>query len=136
MLVRRRHALIPGRRVLIGFSELFEGAYGNPNTPQPYPKVTPSRVGPTLLPFPCPHCGQVRAVLTQPRKREGYSDAERGFSWCPACGGRYVLDAAGQPLAKPLPADATYAPATVERNGKKTLEGLPQADGLDDLGAC
>jgi hypothetical protein len=138
-MIVRRHRLLPGR-VLVGFGMLFERSYGNPGTPTQadgsYPKVTPTRLGALLLPFPCPHCEAVRPVVVHPRKRQGYQDAERGFSWCPACSGRYVLDAEGTPLASPLPAGATHAPALVERDGKATVVGGPKADGLDDLGAC
>jgi hypothetical protein len=133
----RRHRLLPGR-VLVGFGVLFESSYGDPATPTQadgsYPKVTPSRLGGLLLPFPCPYCEAVRPVSVHPRKRQGYQDEERGFSWCPSCQGRYVLDAEGAPLATPLPAGSEGAPAVVERDGKKTVVGLP-ADGLNDLGA-
>ena len=107
---------------LLGFADLFDGAYGNPRTPKPYPRVTPACVGGVLLPFPCPHCGKVRAQAVDPRRRAGYCDKGRGFSWCPACGGRYVLAREGVPLASSLPAGATSAPALVERGSDNKVD--------------
>lgn len=131
----RRRVLIPGP-VLIGFAELFDTAYGDPKTPRPYPRVTPSRVGASLLPFPCPHCGEVRAEPVHPKKGEGYRDRERGYSWCPACRGRYVVNRSGGPLVGHLVPGATCAPALVSRNGKESVLELPaKRNGLDCLGA-
>ena len=104
--------LLPGPP-LIGFATLFDGAYGNPATPRPYPRVAPAHVGGVLLPFPCPHCHKVAPAAVHPRRRKGYCDKERGFSWCPACRGRYVLDPQGAPLAQGLPPGAVAAPAQV-----------------------
>lgn len=121
---------------MIGFSEVFDAAYGNPNTPRPYPRVTPSCVGAALLPFPCPHCGAVRCEPIHPKKSEGYRDRERGFSWCPSCDGRYVLNRAGAPLVGTLPRGALHAPAVVERGGKRIVVGLHEEDGLTLMGVA
>ena len=118
-------ALLPGP-VLLGFADFFEAAQGDPRTPQPYPRVVPSAVSGVLLPFRCPHCGKVRPEAVDPRKRGGYGDPARGFSWCPACGGRYVLDGRGTPLAEALPPGAACAPAKVERGGKVAV--LPESE--------
>ena len=134
LLRRRRKVLIPGP-VLVGFSEFFDRSYGDPRTPRPYPKVTPSCVGGVLLPFPCPHCSAVRSAVIDPKKRLGYFDKERDFSWCPSCQGRYEIIPEGQPLIGTLPAGATHAPALVERGKKTELVGMIGADGLDVLGA-
>jgi hypothetical protein len=112
-LVRRPRLLISGP-VLLGFSTLFDSAWGSPLTPKPYPKVTPSRVGDVLLPFACPWCKEVRSAVIDRKTRLGYHDKERDFSWCPSCRGRYVINPKGQPLSSSLPAGATHAPALVE----------------------
>jgi hypothetical protein len=112
---------LPGP-VLLGFAEAFEEAYGDPATPRPYPRITPSRIGPVLLPFSCPHCAAVRSETVDPSHRRAYQDAARRFSWCPACRGRYVVNGAGMPLPEALPAGATCAPARVER-GIQVLDG-------------
>ena len=132
--MRRRRWLINGP-VLLGFADVFDASFGDPKTPRPYPRVTPSHVGGVLLPFPCPHCGAVRGEPVHKKKSEGYRDRERGFSWCPACRGRYVMNRDGLPLVDDLPAGAPAAPARVERNGKSEVVGLLTADGLNDLGA-
>jgi hypothetical protein len=135
---KRRRALIPGPP-LLGFADAFDGAYGDPETPRPYPRVTPARVGGALLPFPCPHCGAVRSEAVDARRRLWYLDEERGHSWCPRCRGRYILNTEGAPLPAPLPAGATYAPAAVDRGGPPACEpGLapePPEGGLALLGA-
>jgi hypothetical protein len=139
LIRRHRRALIPGP-VLIGFSELFDRAYGNPktklNTDGSYPRVTPSRIGYALLPFACPHCGEVRNEAVDPKRRANYRDDERGFYWCPSCGWRYILNTKGHPLEDSLPVGATHAPALVEQNGKTELVVAPAEDGLDSLGAA
>ena len=132
--IRGRRVLLPGS-VLVGFAGAFDKAYGDPRTPRPYPKVTPSQVGGVLLPFECPHCSAVRSAVIDPRTRLGYYDKERGFSWCPACDKRYVIESKGQPLKKPLLPDAMHAPALVERDGAASFVGLAKRDGLDSLGA-
>lgn len=129
----RRRILIPGP-VLIGFSELFDRAHGDPKTERPYPKVTPSRMGSVLLPFACPHCGEVRSEVVDPRRREHYYDRDRDFGWCPACRKRYVIDFKGTPLVASISAGAVAAPALVERNGTTKALDVPD-DGIDALGA-
>jgi len=127
--------LIPGP-ALLGFADLFDGAYGDPKTRAPYPLVTPSSLSGVLLPFPCPHCGDVRPEMVDPKKRAGYSDPERCFFWCPTCRGRYVLSSQGMPLAEGLPAGATAAPARIERRGGKVEMLAPSVGGaLHLLGA-
>lgn len=121
--------------VLLGFSEFFDRAYGCPKTPTPYPKVTPSKVGGVLLPFPCPYCGEVKSAVVDPKTRLGYWDRQRGHSWCPACNKRYVIDSKGRELEEGLPEGATHAPALVTRGDKTEVIGLPVADGLNMLGA-
>lgn len=135
-IVRRsRRILLPGP-VLIGFADLFDRSYGDPRTSLPLVKVTPSCIGGVLLPFTCPHCGAVRSAVIDAKTRLGYYDKERGFSWCPTCRGRYIIQPKGRPLEKALPAGATHAPALVERGDTAELVGLATADGLDMLGAC
>lgn len=135
MILRRR--LLPGP-VLIGFAELFDGAYGNPSTPRDkrgaYPVITPSRVGYALLPFACPYCGEARCEVVDPKRRMNYYDETRGFSWCPACQGRFILNPAGRPLEAELPAGADYAPALIERDGKTAMLERPEPDALELLG--
>jgi len=118
---------IPGPP-LLGFADAFDEAYGRSDTPKPYPKVTPSKVGNTLLPFPCPHCDVVCPVMITQR-RAAYCDAKREHCWCPNCRKRYILDVTGQSLSVLLPPDATFAPACVNGKLKK-----PQIAGLTLLG--
>ena len=105
---------------LLGFAEMFDGAYGDPDTLKPYPRVTPSKVGPVLLPFPCPKCGKPLDV----DGLKGYT--ARGFSWCPGCRGRFVLNREGSPLAETLAPGAIMAPAKVDGvvQGERALEVL------------
>jgi len=119
--------------VLIGFNALFERSYGDPKTKGPYPKVIPSVVGGVQLAFPCPHCAAIRPAVVDKKTRLGYYDADRKFSWCPACRGRYVIDQEGQPLTEPLEPGAEYAPATVEIGGVKRTLRLEER-GLDSWG--
>lgn len=125
----RRRTLISGP-VLIGFAELFDRSYGDPRTPRPYPRVTPARIGNSLLPFPCPHCGAVQPAVIDPQTRKGYWDRERKHSWCPSCLGRYDINQKGAPLSKPIEIGATSAPAIVERGGKTEI----LAESVDSLG--
>lgn len=129
-----RRKLLPGP-ALLGFADQFDGAYGDPKTPHPYPQVTPSSMSGILLPFPCPHCGQVRGEAVDPRTRAGYCDPERGFSFCPACCKRYVINWRGMPLAEALPAGAVSAPAKVERGGKGQVLRGREGGRLELLGA-
>lgn len=130
-MLRRR--LIRGKP-LLGFAEIFDGAWGDPRTDRPYVHVTPSRIGEVLLPFSCPHCAEVRSEAVDPRRRGRYADKERGFSFCPACLGRYVLHAVGMVLMGELPAGATSAPARVERGGK-VEQGAREGGAFDLIGA-
>lgn len=131
--MRRRRRLIHGTP-LVGFLEAFEESCGRP-TPN-MPIITPSRVGGVLLPFACPHCGAVRSETVDRGKRKQYTDKERGFSFCPVCLGRYIVNLEGMPLAEALPAGATSAPARIERGGKvEVLDGAKES-GLDLLGAA
>lgn len=122
--------------VLVGFAELFDKAYGDPKTPRPYPFVTPSRIGSVLLPFACPAC-HAPIELASVRK---YSDTRRGFSWCPRCKQRYVLDKKGSPLKEPVAPNALTAPASVKKHNQITkLEAVvvssPDEGALNLLGA-
>lgn len=124
-----------GGPVLVGFNYLFDRDRGMPSA-KPYPKVTPSKIGSTLLPFACVHCGEVKTAVIDAKTRLGYYDRDRGFSWCPSCQGRYVINDKGTELVGALPPGATHAPALVEREGKTKIAGLLSTpDGLDVLGA-
>ena len=127
----RARPLISGP-VLVGFGRLFDAAWGNPKTPGPYPKVTPSRVGDTLLPFQCPHCGKVRSVVVG-KKKMRYFDPVRGFSWCPGCKGRYIVNYRGMELIGEFDPKAVHAPALVERSGK--VETIGNESALEVMGA-
>ena len=117
----------------MGFMEAFDRVSGREDTPRPYPNVTPSRVGGVLLPFQCPHCGAVRPEAVDGKRRH-YYDKKRGFSWCPACRGRYVIHPEGMPLQEALPPGATFAPARIEKGGQVEVLAAPSENGLDLLG--
>jgi transcription elongation factor Elf1 len=108
--------------VLCGFADAFDAAYGDPNTPLPYVKVTPTRLGPALLPFRCPKCQKVLTQFCDPGTRECYRDSQRGFYWCPACGNRMLIDVKGMALPAPLEPGVLAAPCKVERGGEVLLE--------------
>lgn len=116
--------------VLVGFDELFDAAYGDPNTPRPYAKIAPTRIGKVLLPFACPSCEGVIHSSTIDK----HTDLQRRFSWCPHCRKRYVLDAKG------IKGDVC-APAQVEVGGKKFIvspkkfKGVIGCDDYNLLGA-
>lgn len=131
MEVFGRRVLLRGP-VLIGFNELFDRAWGEPTT-TPLVTVKPARIGDALLPFACPHCNAVHPEMVKPKTSVGYWDKERGFSWCPSCRKRYVLDGRGAPLADKLEVGATHAPAVLECDGKVVIDVRP-ADGLQLLG--
>jgi len=124
--------LIPGS-VLVGFAEFFDRAWGDPRTPKPYPKVTPARIGDTLLPFACPHCG-VESEEAVNKRRDGYQDERRGFSWCPSCSLRYIVVYEGAPLQGKLQPGAKSAPALVDRGSGPKLLSAEAASGLNELG--
>jgi hypothetical protein len=117
----------------VGFFELFAESSGREDTPRPYVTVKPAIVGGVLLPFSCPHCDTVKPEMVHPKRSANYKD-ERGFSWCPACRMRYVLDENGAPLSGDIEVGATHAPAVLERDGKKLIL-LDKDDGLNTLGA-
>ena len=118
--------------VLVGFAEFFDKAWGDPKTPRPYPKVTPARIGASLLPFACPHCGAESEDAVN-KRRDGYRDPQRGFSWCPVCSLRYIVVYEGAPLVDKLEPGAKSAPALVDRgDGPKLLRVADS--GLNDLG--
>lgn len=131
----RRRTLLKGP-VLIGFNDLFERSFGHEDTPAPYPKVTPTFLGGAIVPFPCPHCGETRRAVVDPKTRLGYYDRERGFSWCPACQKRYVINARGGSALGELPPDVKVKPALVERDGEVSALLPPKVSGLDMLGAA
>ena len=94
---------------LAGFWWFFEDSRGDATTPEPYQTVTPSRVGKSLLPFPCPKCSDsIEIVDLVTDARPG-----RGNTWCPKCGWRFHLNRQGAPLATSLAAGAVVAPAMV-----------------------
>lgn len=129
--MRSRRRLLPGA-VLVGFAPLFDAAWGNPCPPHQIPTVAPSCIGGVALPFPCPHCGAVRPEMADGR-RTAYRDPQRGFSWCPACRGRYRLEA-GAPLPVPLAPGAQAAPCRVTVGGVCWIIDIQnQADDLDLL---
>lgn len=130
-----RRRLLPGP-VLMGFSTLFDAAWGNPCAPSEIPTLSPTCIGGVPLPFPCPHCGQVRKAMADPKARLGYTDPVRGFSWCPACGGRFRLDAVGIALPAPLQVGARAAPCLVTLGSASwILDMNSEADDLDFLEA-
>jgi hypothetical protein len=122
--------------ILVGFWGAFDNAHGRSDSPWPYPVVTPSAIGPALLPFECPYCGTVCSELVDPKTRGHYFDKLRKFSWCPCpdCHGRFFVDRKGQPLGAALPAGAISAPALVERAGG-VRDGAAAATRFDMLGA-
>lgn len=135
-----RHRPLLSGPALVGFMDAFDSSCGDASTPRPYAKIAPARVGGVLLPFKCPRCGEARREAVDPRRRGGYADKERAFSWCPACGLRYVLDPKGHPLAEALPPGAESAPAVVTGQvvGAKPsrTDDAPPTDGLSLLGAA
>jgi hypothetical protein len=107
---------LPGPTVC-GFHGLFEGDYGDPSTPTPYPRVTPSKAGSVLLPFHCPECDFV-IDFSDRDGREHYHDTretkrgKRDNYWCPSCGARFLLNLNGKPFEGTL--TNGIAPAEVE----------------------
>jgi hypothetical protein len=107
---------------LLGFADAFDASWGNPATPKPYLRVTPSRLGDALLPFRCPGCGAVLTQFSDPGSRSCYTDPQRGHRWCPACGLRILLDVGGMPLPAPLLPGAVVAPSKVTREGAVVMQ--------------
>lgn len=131
----QRRMILPGP-VLVGFAAMFDRAYGDPKTPRPYARVAPTKMGSVLLPFPCPNCSAVRAEVVDPKTRKGYTDEERGFSWCPSCYKRYVIEPEGIPLAEAIPEGAEGAPARITwADDRVEILGVRAPDGLLMLGA-
>lgn len=132
--MRRRRQLLPGP-VLLGFATLYDAAWGTPCPLEKMPMVAPSCIGGVALPFPCPHCGAVRPEMADPQQRGAYCDPARGFFFCPACRGRYRLEA-GAPLPVPLRVGAQAAPCRVRLGGASWILDLQSmADDLDLLEA-
>jgi hypothetical protein len=151
---------------ICGFFGLFEADYGDPSTPYPYCRVTPSRIGSALLPFKCPRCEKA-VDFTNPDTRECYHDTrkigtkQRNNYYCPCCGCRFFLNLSGMPFKGDLDVlgCATSAVETIEKSpegfvdikrkvqeskmplpaaGKSFLGILQQAHtvGTDVLGCC
>lgn len=129
---------LPGKPI-IGFWGLFEADYGNPKTPTPYVRVTPSAEGRQLLPFRCPACKESLHEFCHPVSREHYHDTRkislnerlairRNNYWCPVCGFRFYLKLSGMPHT-----GGEYPASKVEafgvKNGKITLIGAITQDG-------
>jgi hypothetical protein len=99
-----------------GLWSAFEQDFGDPNTDLPLCRVTPSRLGTTLLPFRCPRCSRP-IDFSDSKTRESYHDKrvvdgkQRDNHWCPSCGARFTLNLKGQPYTG---AANGIAPATVE----------------------
>lgn len=110
---------------LAGFHGIFEENFGDPETPTPYPRVTPSRVGSALLSFKCPACRTIIHEFSDHEEREHYKDPQQGFFFCPCpdCRSRFYLNEEGMPLPAALPAGANVAPCRVERGGKVSMAG-------------
>jgi hypothetical protein len=118
----------------VGFFDLFAEASGREEI-GPYVKVKPTCIGGVLIPFQCPFCGTVQRTAVDKKKWTDYAD-ERGFSWCPSCRKRYVLDGKGAPPAEEIAVGATHAPAIVELGGKvAVIGGRKHTNGLKLLGA-
>lgn len=134
--MRPRRPPLGGSHVLMGFATLCDAAYGRPCPPHKVPTVAPTALGGVLLPFPCPHCGEVRPEMVDPAKRQAYRDPQRGHLWCPGCRGRYHLDVLGTPLPAPLGPGAACAPCRVTVGGASWILDLQsEADDLDFLEA-
>lgn len=110
---------LPGPTVC-GFHGMFESDYGDPSSPKPYPRVTPSKVGSALLPFHCPCCDAV-IDFSDSERREQFHDTRddaddsgkpRDNYWCPCCGQRFLLNLKGKPFKGNI--DEHVAPAEVE----------------------
>lgn len=129
------HRKLLSGSVLLGFAEVFDESFGDPKTPKPYLLVTPSAVGRILLPFPCPRCNEASCDSVDPRTRDKFRDAERGFSWCPKCSYRFVLDLRGAPLASTLEPGAQSAPPRIGYRSLFEPLRAPDDDGLLLMGA-
>lgn len=111
-----------------GLHGMFEENFGDSNSPAPYVRVTPMRLGSALLPFHCPRCERV-IDFTDPAVRDAHCDTRsaRKNHWCPHCGLRFLLNECGRvPLTDCVVGDDGAAGSVVER----VLRG---SDGLVDL---
>jgi hypothetical protein len=99
---------------LCGLYGMFEEDFGDPESPRPYPRVTPTRLGGVLMPFRCPRC-PATVDFSNPETREHYRDPRpsRNNHFCPRCGVRFTLNTDGQALVGKI-ADDGAAPSTVE----------------------
>jgi predicted RNA-binding Zn-ribbon protein involved in translation (DUF1610 family) len=103
---------LPGPPI-VGLWGMFERDRGNPSTPSPYCRITPSRLGTILLPFTCPNCSSSIDYSSE-RMREAHHDTRSGHGnyWCPTCGWRFYLNAKGIPYEGKV--SETVAPSIVE----------------------
>lgn len=135
LLRRRRPAARPARRIggapLLGFAEAFEGAYGDPQTPVPYVRLAPLRMGDALLPFPCPRC----ASPVGPTAWAECADRRGGYSWCPACLWRFKLDRRGTPVLDRRGAEVAAVSLAPAGASAVTWAPAPPAGALSLLGA-
>lgn len=103
---------------IVGLYGMFEENWGDPSSPKPYPRVTPTRVGAALLPFRCPRC-ETTIDFSDPKRREHYHDTRRLGTgrrdnyFCPSCGMRFLLNDKGKQLEGKVSVDGA-APSTVE----------------------
>lgn len=145
---------LPGTPV-IGFHGLFEEDYGDPQTPKPYCRVTPSRSGSTLLPFSCPRCHS-SIDFSDSKNREAHHDTRslngkrQNNHFCPHCGLRFYLNEKGKEYNGAL--SSGVAPSTADcvvlgedgnveverRHWKNTILGSfrDYVVGCDILGCC
>lgn len=123
-MTRRRKTNRLNLPPLAGFFGLAESDRGDPATSSPYPRITPSRVGPAVLPFRCYACKGINNDFTDARTREKYRDKRegKGHHWCPMCNKRFYLVANGMPLPTTMSAGATVGPSKVEHNGAVTMQ--------------
>lgn len=124
---------------MCGLYGFFETDFGDPETKQPYKRVTPTRVGDALLPFHCPRCKKV-IDFSNPERRSHYHDTrvldgnKRDNYFCPACGNRFFINKQGQPLSGRVGRDHG-APSTVEElvigaNGVMSIKTKKQSSPL------
>lgn len=109
---------LPGPPVA-GFYGFFEADFGDPDSPTPYPRVTPTRICDAVLPFRCPRC-KGKIDFTSPERREHYHDTrpQHDNHHCPACGMRFFLNP-GQPWSGGKLDEKGCAPSTVEYVSRK-----------------
>ena len=148
---------LPGPAVC-GLHGMFEENFGDPATSIPYCRVTPSRIGSSLLPFHCPRC-KTAIDFSDAAKRECYHDtrdldrgAKRDNYWCPNCGLRFLLNLKGRTFDGDLDdgvASSVVECVTVGHDGmvdlKRSVQGVTTIVGrllgqyiigTDVLGCC